>query len=341
VIIEAPRWAAALGSGLVGLPPVVKGRIASEDDTVSDLPQPARVVPTGRFDPAARHELRVDDVTYATRDGAPLLARVYRPCTPGPWPALVDVHGGAWCHLDRQIDANIAGGLAASGMVVASIDFRQGSERFPASIRDVLDAVRWLRASAATLDALADSIGITGNSSGGHLALLAAICPDEPEFQEPPATDVSAAVAYALALWPIADPLARYRHLEPLLAGFEKRDVDPFFDPAGLRAAHEMHFEGEPAMARAAIPRILRAREFQSLPPIWVAHPELDRNVTLAMSEDLVAAYREAGGSAELEVFGGVGHAFANFPGPAAARCIERMRNFVARCLGSDPAGRS
>lgn len=305
---------------------------------MTDRSQQQRAGVAGRFDPEARHELHVDDVAYATRDGAPLLARVYRPRAPGPWPALVDVHGGAWCHLDRRIDASIAEGLAVCGMVVVSLDFRQGSARFPASIRDVLDGIRWVRANAASLDAIPDSIGITGNSSGGHLALLAAICPRDPEFQEPPPSDVSAAVAYALPLWPIADPLARYRYLEPLLAGFEKRDIDPFFDPAGLRAAHELHFEGEATMARAAIPRILRAREFQSLPPIWVAHPEHDRNVTRPMSEELVAAYREAGGSAELEVFDGVGHAFANFPGPAADRCIDRMRTFVAGRLGAVPA---
>lgn len=307
---------------------------------MSDLPQPPHPGSSGRFDPAARHQVHVEDVAYALRDGAPLLARAYRPRTTGPWPALVDVHGGAWCHLDRHIDANIATGLAATGLVVVSIDFRQGSERFPASIRDVLDGIRFVRANAASLDASPLSIGITGNSSGGHLALLAAICPDEPEFQEPPRSSVSAAVAYALPLWPIADPLARYRYLEPLLQGFEKRVVDPFFDPAGLRAAHEMHFADEDAMARASIPRILRAREFQQLPPVWVAHPEHDRNVSRAMSEELIAAYREAGGSAELEVFDGVGHAFANFPGPAADRCVERMRSFIARCLGGGASGR-
>jgi dipeptidyl aminopeptidase/acylaminoacyl peptidase len=51
------------------------------------------------------------------------------------------------------------------------------------------------------------------------------------------------------------------------------------------------------------------------------------------MTERFVAAYRRAGGAAELEVFPGVGHSFANFPGDAADACIERMREFVARQL--------
>jgi acetyl esterase len=295
---------------------------------------------TGRidFDPSARHEVRVDDVTSVQRGDASLLARVYRPVASGPWPALIDVHGGAWSYCDRTIDVTFAQALASSGMVVVSLDFRQGADGpFPASIRDVLSGVRFVRRERAALDVADAPLGIIGGSSGGHLALLAAICPDEPEFREAgdPHADASASVDYALGLWPIADPLARYRYLEPLLQGFEKRDDDPLFEPSLLRAAHEAHFEGEATMARASVPRILRARAFTQLPPIWIAHAEHDRNVTLAMSEELVAAYRDAGGGAELEVFRGVGHSFANYPGEAAERCVERMRGFVARCLAS------
>jgi acetyl esterase len=293
---------------------------------------------TTGFDPAARHEVRVHDVEYARPGGAPLLARVYRPVASGPWPALVDVHGGAWCHFDRNADVVFDRALASSGMVVVALDFRQGGAHpFPASVRDVLSGVRFARRERAALDAADAPIGIIGGSSGGHLALLAAICPDDPEFREPgdPHGDAPAAVDYALPLWPIADPLARYLYLEPLLAGFERRDDDPFFDPGRLRASHDAHFGDESVMARAGIPRILRAGEFRQLPPIWVAHPEHDRNVTLAMTADLIAAYRAAGGAAELEVFPGVGHSFANFPGDASERCVERMRTFIARCLAA------
>ena len=70
-----------------------------------------------------------------------------------------------------------------------------------------------------------------------------------------------------------------------------------------------------------------------------MAHPELDENVTLEMSQHLVDAYRTAGGSAELEVFAGAGHAFANLGGEAADRCIERMKEFLGRTLPGSFAG--
>ncbi len=101
------------------------------------------------------------------------------------------------------------------------------------------------------------------------------------------------------------------------------------FMPERLIESHEMFFGDEATMGRASALRIVEAGEAECLPPIWVAHPELDENVTLAMSERFVAAYRRAGGVAELELFPGVGHGFANFPGEAADRCIARMRRFI------------
>jgi acetyl esterase/lipase len=105
------------------------------------------------------------------------------------------------------------------------------------------------------------------------------------------------------------------------------------FEPQRLVEAQEEHFGDEATMRRASVPRMLDDGEFEQLPPLWVAHPELDRNVPLAMTQEWVAKYRARGGEVELEVFPGLGHSFANFPGPDADRCIAGMRAFVARQL--------
>lgn len=51
------------------------------------------------------------------------------------------------------------------------------------------------------------------------------------------------------------------------------------------------------------------------------------------MTRHLVDTYRGAGGRVELAEFAGVGHAFANLPGPAADRCIAGMKDFIATQL--------
>jgi len=245
---------------------------------------------------------------------------------------------GAWSYFDRLVDFYIDHGLAACGMLVAAVDFRQGpAHRYPTAVADVVAGVRFVKTNARMLDVRTHDVGLIGGSSGGPLVLLAALRPHAPEYGATPvrggdADPMDAAVAYALALWPIADPLGRYRYL--LARRAEPRPArDPFFQLDRLLAGHDAFFGDEETMARASVRRILDAGEAERLPPIWVAHPELDENVTLAMSERLVEAYRGAGGMAELEVFPGVGHAFANVPGDAADRCIARMRAFIGRQL--------
>ncbi len=77
---------------------------------------------------AARFEIEVRDLEYQRHDGTPLLARLYRPIgaatSSPPFPALIDVHGGAWASGDRLNNAPLDEALAKSGIVVLAIDFR-------------------------------------------------------------------------------------------------------------------------------------------------------------------------------------------------------------------------
>ncbi len=143
---------------------------------------------------------------------------------------------------------------------------------------------------------------------------------------------VDARVDYALALWPIADPLARYRYLLDRIA-HPRPAHERFFQPERLKEGHDAFFGDEATMAAASVPRLVAAGEAECLPPLWIAHAALDENLPRAIIDELVTSYRAAGGAAELVVFDGVGHAFANLPGPAADDCIARMRRFIASRL--------
>ena len=66
-----------------------------------------------------------EDLEYLRpQSGAPLLARFYRPEGAGPFPAVLEVHGGAWTSGDRLNNVAIGDYLAARGIVMLSIDFR-------------------------------------------------------------------------------------------------------------------------------------------------------------------------------------------------------------------------
>ena len=71
----------------------------------------------------SKYKVRVIDVTYQKGKDGCWPARIYLPENQGPFPALLDVHGGAWTkggHTDNEI---IDLSLAASGLVVFAIEW--------------------------------------------------------------------------------------------------------------------------------------------------------------------------------------------------------------------------
>src|SRR5439155_22090230 len=124
------------------------------------------------------YDIKVEDVEYIRHSGAPQLARLYRPQGAGPFPIMVELHGGARCRSDRLADKVIHEALAKSGVIVAALDWRQPPVApYPASFQDIHYGLRWLKARAKELNGRADAVGVAGNWSGGHQAMLIAMRP--------------------------------------------------------------------------------------------------------------------------------------------------------------------
>src|SRR5262249_58501896 len=117
------------------------------------------------------------------------LATIYRPQGTGPFPIIVELHGGAWCRSDRHGDKVIHEALAKSGVIVAALDWRQPpTAPYPASFQDIHYGIRWIKSRAVELGGRADMVGSMGNSRGGHQAMLPAMPPfDPPSTPRPPA----------------------------------------------------------------------------------------------------------------------------------------------------------
>ena len=294
-----------------------------------------------RFDSSAPYEVEEADVVYARPDGKDLLARVYRPKgTPdAPLIGFVDVHGGAWNRGDRTVGVHHGRGLAAAGVVVASVDFRQGPDhKHPAGSADVAAGVRWMRAHAGRLGIDPRRIGLAGQSSGGHLALLVALRPGvaahvgtpivrpDGSLDTAPGDD---SVAFALVQYPVADPLARFRYV--LARAQEPPQPPPAFDAHRLVASHHGYFIDEAAMAEASVTRIASSGQARALQPVWLAHAELDDNVPTEITDAFVSAYGQAGGRIERVFFPGARHGFMQQPGADTEKCIALMRDFLGR----------
>ena len=128
-------------------------------------------------------EYEVEDVEYLRHGDKPLLARVFKPRGAGPFPALVECHGGAWCQSDRKTEHLRHEYMASHGIVSIALDFRSGTEaKYPASAQDINYAVRWAKLHAGDLKTQPELVGISGQSSGGHLAMLVAMRPHDPRY---------------------------------------------------------------------------------------------------------------------------------------------------------------
>jgi len=261
---------------------------------------------------ARTHEFDVQDVEYIRHGDKPLLAKVYKPRGEAPFPALVDLHGGAWCLADRNTDKVRHEVLAGHGVVVVSLDWRTAKEgAYPLALADINYAIRWVKLRAKELKTRPDLVGISGQSSGGHLAMLAAMRPRDPRYTTialPPGSPaLDATVKAAVLSWPVINPLGRYR--------FAKRQgalPNPPAWPPGIIDKHHQFWGGEANMTEGNPMLILERGEKVTLPPaIWhqgrgdILHDYKDEDFKGSDTEAprFAANYTKAGGNIELHYF--------------------------------------
>ena len=265
-----------------------------------------------------------EDLIYQSPGGKDLSATLYRPDGTGPFPAVLEVHGGAWTAGDRFNNVAIAESLAADGIVVLSIDFRMPPEaRYPVASQDVNLGIRYLKSNAERFGSRADLVGSLGTSSGGHLVLLSALRPADPRYStlHLPGSAEDASLAFAIACWPVADPLKRYRTVQ---ANGNQR----------LAAAHDAFWPSVEDMTDANPTLIAQRGEAMAKPPVLIIQGTEDNNLTPDMAGGFAMAYAAAGGKVTFESFPGQPHAFIpNAPTePDSVRALTLIRHFIHRC---------
>src|ERR1041385_349479 len=96
------------------------------------------------YDPHAAFDLKVIEVELRrNRAGRMLIARIYQPSGPGPFPVILDLHGGAWNAKNRTAEEPMDRSLASSGLLVVAIDMTNAPEApYPTSVQDANYGVR-------------------------------------------------------------------------------------------------------------------------------------------------------------------------------------------------------
>ena len=247
-------------------------------------------------------DFTAEDIAYLRHGDRKMMLRLFRPAGAGPFPVVIDLHGGAWTKGDLNECTARAEYLAKAGLAVAALDFRHAADGYPTSLQDISYAIRWLKTEAANLKLDAGRVGITGQSSGGHLAMLAAMRPRDPRYMEIAlrggVTDAS--VTCVGMTWPVINPLSRYRHALRLRAS----DNPPAWT-GDIPERHDTYWRTEDAMAEGNPMLALERGEAVETPPaIWVQgkpdpiHDYRDPESKLDLNEPerFAKNYRDAGG---------------------------------------------
>jgi acetyl esterase len=279
------------------------------------------------YDPAAKFDLKVADVPFRRNAaGRQLYARVYQPHGSGPFPLVLDLHGGAWTRKDRSAEEPMDRAIAASGVVVVAVDLTlSGEAPYPANVQDANYGVRWLKSKARDWNADGSSVGIYGSSTGGHIAILLAMRPRDARYNAirlEGAPDIDASIAYVAARSPITDPYARWQQAEKM-----KRD--------NLIKASRSYFQPWESIHEANPQQILERKEPVALRPLLIMQGDLDDNVLPAVQKKFADTYRAAGGDCRYELFENSEHEWTGKPGPQTTRAYEMVRGFIARNLAS------
>ena len=292
------------------------------------VPYAARVGAAGpgtkpAYDPAATFELVVSEVELRPNSaGRMLMARIYQPKGAGPFPTVLDLHGGAWNAKDRRAEEPMDRAIAASGVLVVAVDLTLATEApYPACVQDANYTVRWLKRHAATWHGDQSMVGIYGSSSGGHVGELLAMRPRDARYNAiplPGSPAVDATIGYVAMRSPISDPFARFQNAERLKRAPMMQNHVNFFKP--WDAIHESN----PL-------EILERREPITKVPLLIMQGALDDNMLPAIQQKFVTAYKAAGGDCQYEVFEGSEHEWVAAPGPQTDKARAMVKAFIAR----------
>jgi acetyl esterase/lipase len=287
-------------------------------------PGAAQAAGAPAYDPANRFDLVVSEVELR-RNGAGrmLMARIYQPKGPGPFPTVLDLHGGAWNAKNRLAEEPMDRALAASGLLVVAVDLTLAPEApYPACVQDANYAVRWLKANAATWHGDA-RVGVFASSSGGHVAELLAMRPRDPRYGSIPlaaAPNVDATVAYVAMRSPVSNTSARFENAERRHNESMIRNNKMFFKP--WETIHESNPQ-----------EILERKEATTTVPFLIMQGALDDNVLPEVQEKFAKSYRAAGGDCDYRLFENSVHEWVAQPGPQTDKARETVKEFIARQL--------
>lgn len=254
------------------------------------------------------------DITYASPDGKNLLLDAYVPDGPGPFPAVLVVHGGSWKSGNKMQLSGYAMRLAARGFATFAINYRLAPEfKHPAQINDCRAALRWIEEHANEYHVDPDRIGAIGYSAGAHLVFLLGMAGDQNKPDE---------------VVPPRKPGEKSgRRLKAVVAGGSPCDFTVLEEDDKVLAHFLGGTKGEvPEVYVTASPAFYLSEDD---PPILFFHGTADELVTIRGPEIMIERLQKKGVEASLHKVPGGDHITAATNLQAVQKSIEFLEKHL------------
>ncbi len=240
------------------------------------------------------------DIEYAVKDGKSLHIRMVAPLCLDErkkYPLIIHIQGSAW--MKQNLNCNIGNliPVVEAGFVLAVVEYRYAPEyRFPCQIEDGKTAVRYLCAHAEDYPIDLNNIFLSGDSSGGHTAMMMMATWDSKECD-----------AEKTELPKLRGCIDLYGSLNCLTMGnaLSAYDHDAPDSPASCYLGFQAKTNPEEAFRRTPFYYI---KKDSVLPPILIMHGSKDRTVPFAQSLDFFQYLKALGKYAEFYKVKGADH---------------------------------
>ena len=126
-------------------------------------------------------------IRYAEKTPYELLDLFLPDSGDGPFPLVIDVHGGGFYYGSRSsVRMEPVLNMIKRGYVVATFDYTLSPYgKFPLQIQELKAAIRYLKANASKYKIDSSHIGLWGLSAGAHIVTLTALSPHVPKLDDP------------------------------------------------------------------------------------------------------------------------------------------------------------
>jgi len=253
----------------------------------------------------------------------------------GPFPVVIVIYGSAWFSDDLKDTAfnTLGPSLLQSGFAVVAINHRASTDAiFPAQIHDVRAAVRFIRANAASYGIDTSFVGVTGYSSGGHLASFLGTAGNT---MQQTVNSVTVDLEGSLGEYPSASI-----RVDAVVDWFGPTDFQ-IMDSCGSEMIHSAENSPESSLVGGPIQEMDEMCALANPvtyvdandPPFLIIHGDADPLVPSCNSEELYDTLKGSGVPAEFILVPGGGHG----PGVLTHTYFQKMTDFFRSHVPSQP----